>query len=328
MRSSPSPTAVTRLGTDTELCVTGSWSYHSFCRKTDGSWVGFGYNAYPDIHNDGVPNADDAFPYDPNESKDTDGDGIGDNADPDLDGDGYANGDDAFPNDPSEHKDTDGDGIGDNSDPDLDGDGTPNDEDAFPTDGSESIDTDGDGIGNGADPDDDGDGTADANDCAPLDAAVHPFAEEVCNGIDDDCKDGVDTGTCSDDNPCTADLCDPTEGCSNPADDTGLCSDDDPCTGGDSCVGGQCVGTLITKESAVCNNVDDDCDGQTDEDCSYRIGGHVWGGGFVTGTDDSGRVNDGSTGTPRFIGASSNGAFTIRGGLPPRGDSEHEEEGQ
>ena len=30
---------------------------------------------------DGVPDVDDAFPNDPDESKDTDGDGVGDNAD-------------------------------------------------------------------------------------------------------------------------------------------------------------------------------------------------------------------------------------------------------
>ena len=35
-------------------------------------------------------NADDAFPLDPTESVDTDGDGIGDNADTDDDGDGVA----------------------------------------------------------------------------------------------------------------------------------------------------------------------------------------------------------------------------------------------
>ncbi len=51
------------------------------CEETD--WDG-----------DGVPNAGsipwDAFPHDPKEWRDTDGDGIGDNADPDDDGDGYS----------------------------------------------------------------------------------------------------------------------------------------------------------------------------------------------------------------------------------------------
>jgi hypothetical protein len=42
----------------------------------------------PDYDQDGVPDAQDAFPGDPKESVDTDGDGIGDNADPDDDNDG------------------------------------------------------------------------------------------------------------------------------------------------------------------------------------------------------------------------------------------------
>ena len=52
-------------------------------------------NEEPDWDGDGVPNAGadpwDAFPRDPKEWRDTDGDGIGDNSDPDIDGDGYSN---------------------------------------------------------------------------------------------------------------------------------------------------------------------------------------------------------------------------------------------
>ncbi|NIP36043.1 MAG: hypothetical protein GWN18_13860, partial [Thermoplasmata archaeon] len=43
----------------------------------------------------------------------------------DSDDDGVDDSVDAFPNNPYEHKDTDGDGIGDNLDEDADGDGTP-----------------------------------------------------------------------------------------------------------------------------------------------------------------------------------------------------------
>ena len=45
----------------------------------------------------------DAFPGDPTETTDTDGDGVGDNAD-------------AFPKDPNESIDNDNDGLGDNTD--------------------------------------------------------------------------------------------------------------------------------------------------------------------------------------------------------------------
>ena len=70
---------------------------------------------------DGVGDNQDAFPNDPNESKDSDGDGVGDNGD-------------AFPNDPTETKDSDADGVGDNAD-------------AFPNDPTERSDSDGDGVG-------------------------------------------------------------------------------------------------------------------------------------------------------------------------------------
>jgi hypothetical protein len=101
-----------------------------------------------DNDNDGVKNDKDAFPLDPSEWADTDGDGIGDNMDAmrdgrninddnhngtpdyhemDLDGGGVHKANavpwDAFPNDKKEWRDTDGDGIGDNADTDKDGDG-------------------------------------------------------------------------------------------------------------------------------------------------------------------------------------------------------------
>ena len=78
-----------------------------------------------DADGDGVPDVDDAFPNDANESVDTDGDGVGDNGD-------------AFPNDANESVDTDGDGVGDNGD-------------AFPADPNETADSDADGLGDNAD---------------------------------------------------------------------------------------------------------------------------------------------------------------------------------
>ena len=86
------------------------------------------------------------YPYDANETLDSDGDGVGDNAD-------------AFPNDANETVDSDGDGLGDNSDPnpfqhdftDTDGDTFPDLIDAFPEDGSQWLDSDGDGFGDNPD---------------------------------------------------------------------------------------------------------------------------------------------------------------------------------
>ncbi len=61
-----------------------------------------------DSDGDGVVDSKDAFPSDPTQWSDVDGDGWGDNS--------SGKKADAFPNDPDEWHDKDGDGIGDNSD--------------------------------------------------------------------------------------------------------------------------------------------------------------------------------------------------------------------
>ena len=88
---------------------------------------------------DGVPDSSDAFPLDPLESVDTDGDGLGNNQDRDDDGDGVADDDDAFPLDPTESVDSDGDRLGDNEDLDDDNDGVPDTSDAPPTDPNAAV---------------------------------------------------------------------------------------------------------------------------------------------------------------------------------------------
>ena len=107
-------------------------------------------NENEDSDGDGIPDSDDAFPLDPNESLDTDGDGVGDNADSDDDGDGVSDYGDAFPTNPGESLDSDGDGVGNNADLDDDGDGYDDTDDLFPLDASEWSDTDGDGVGDNA----------------------------------------------------------------------------------------------------------------------------------------------------------------------------------
>jgi len=123
-----------------------------------------------DDDNDGVPDGVDAFPLDPEEWKDEDGDLIGDNLDADDDGDGVPD-------------DDNGNGIPDHEELDLDGDGVDKARsipwDAFPRDPREFRDTDGDGIGDNADTDDDGDGWSDADEekagTDPLDRLCFPF---------------------------------------------------------------------------------------------------------------------------------------------------------
>jgi len=101
-----------------------------------------------DTDGDGFSNAEDAFPYDPDENSDLDSDGMGDNADLDDDGDGINDTDDTFPRDGAEWLDTDEDGIGNNEDADDDDDGVNDGQDAFPLDNRGSADSDGDGLPN------------------------------------------------------------------------------------------------------------------------------------------------------------------------------------
>ena len=91
-----------------------------------------------DVDNDGVLDADDAYPLDSDESLDTDWDGIGDNADVDDDDDGVDDESDAFPLDATEAFDTDGDGTGDNADTDDDGDEVSDAQEAL--DGTDPLD--------------------------------------------------------------------------------------------------------------------------------------------------------------------------------------------
>ncbi|RMG56881.1 MAG: hypothetical protein D6717_05720 [Gammaproteobacteria bacterium] len=103
----------------------------------------------PDTDGDGVVDPQDAFPTDPNETTDADGDGIGDNADTDDDNDGLSDSEEAALGTNPLVADSDGDGV-------VDG------QDALPLDANEQIDTDGDGTGNNADTDDDNDGLSDS----------------------------------------------------------------------------------------------------------------------------------------------------------------------
>ncbi len=102
----------------------------------------------------------DAFPQDPTQWRDSDGDGFGDNSTgsapddcpgeyglssidrvgcADADGDGWSNSGDPFPQDSTQWSDRDNDGYGDNPDG--------NEPDIFPDDSSQWADTDGDGHG-------------------------------------------------------------------------------------------------------------------------------------------------------------------------------------
>ncbi|MDP6870198.1 MAG: hypothetical protein QGI21_05445 [Candidatus Poseidoniaceae archaeon] len=187
------------------------------CPDNDGDgWS----NPTPDFlaHPDGDA---DAFPDDPTQWRDSDGDGFGDNTTgnspddcpgeygtssidrvgcPDADNDGYSNSGDPFPTDGTQWEDRDGDNYGDNP--------QGNDPDAFPDDSSQWADRDGDGYGDRAIPgsgdffpddptqwaDFDGDGYGDNSDGNNGDMCPELYGESTipeARGCPDTDNDGV-----------------------------------------------------------------------------------------------------------------------------------------
>lgn len=64
------------------------------------------------------------------------------------------------------------------------------------------------------------------------------------------------------------------------------------------------LGPAIDGDGDSCHN-----------DCELRIQGYMLGDGAAIMADDE-QVLDGSLGTPRFVGESTDGTFILRGGLP------------
>ncbi|MBT6870629.1 MAG: hypothetical protein HOA66_04140, partial [Candidatus Marinimicrobia bacterium] len=119
---------------------------------------------------------------------------LGTNPDPtpgDGDNDGFRDSEDAFPEDPLEAFDTDGDGIGDNADTDDDNDGwsdsqeidcqtSPYSSDSIPSDIDQDL------ICNWLDDDDDGDGFLDEDDSCPLESGNSSYILTACLDSDGD----------------------------------------------------------------------------------------------------------------------------------------------
>ncbi|MCB9793608.1 MAG: hypothetical protein H6741_12870 [Alphaproteobacteria bacterium] len=139
--------------------------------------------------------------------------------------------------------------------------------------------------------DNDGDGYAACEECDDADAAVNPAAQEVCNDVDDDCDGLIDDADDSLDastgasfyadadgdgygDPASAlQACEAPDGAVSDAtdcddSDAGLNNDDADGDGESSCAGDCDDGDSAVNSSGteLCDGVDNDCDGATDED--------------------------------------------------------------
>jgi len=155
------------------------------------------------------------------------------------------------------------------------------------------LDSDGDGFG---DPDqpieacDIAEGASpNANDCNDGDATIYPGATEVCNGIDEDCDDEVDEGV-----TITVYTDADGDGYGDPGSETITCEADanqvlvaDDCDDNDP--------DAWPGNPEVCDEADNDCNGQTDEGVTntyYRDDdGDGWGG--FAGTTEGCTVPEG-----------------------------------
>ena len=231
----------------------------------------------PDTDGDAVFDYEDNCPLNANPSQqDLDDDGLGDKCDDDDDGDGTVDADDCAPADAEIYpgaeelcngKDDDCNGEVDEGYPDENGNGEVDclesdtdedglldfDDNCIEVPNPEQEDLDEDGQGDACDADDDGDGELDETDCEPLDGAIFPDALEACNGYDDNCNDQPDEGfgelTCG----------------------LGECV-----TTAFECVDGvpqECV--PVEGSDELCDELDNDCDGETDEDFPDENGNGV-----------------------------------------------------
>ncbi len=130
----------------------------------------------------------------------------------------------------------------------------------------------------------------------------------------DDILDTTDTNIPDGFGPDTTDN-GPPDFCADQEDGT-PCDDEDPCTQDDSCLDGTCQGGVIPREPMNCDEVDNDCDGFTDEDCTLQFRGGLFGDGYQMGFNEDGISLIHTLGVPRFIGSSNNALYRIQPGVP------------
>ncbi|MEZ4956692.1 MAG: MopE-related protein [Saprospiraceae bacterium] len=103
---------------------------------------------------------------------------------------------------------------------------------------------------------------SDNTDCDDNNPNVNPEADEICNDLDDDCDEEIDEVTfdtptwyADADNDGAGDPNNPVKSCNQP---NGYVDNDEDCDDSDS--------NININATEICNEVDDDCDGEVDED--------------------------------------------------------------
>ncbi|HIN85959.1 MAG TPA: hypothetical protein EYN06_05710 [Myxococcales bacterium] len=259
---------------------------------------------------DGIKDSLDNCPSTPNPNqKNSDGDMLGDACDTDDDNDGTLDGDDCAPLNSSisptaiescdgidnncnqqvdeGHADTDQDGIADCIDPDDDNDGINDNQDNCPlVDNPGQFNSDSDLLGNACDKDDDNDADPDITDCEPLNPLIHAKADEICDGVDNNCDGKTDEGeidTDQDGMPNCIDNDDDNDGIADLSDNCPLtantgqfnsdsdllgdaCDQDDDNDGDPDTTDCQPLNPAIHKDAVeLCDGIDNNCSGEADE---------------------------------------------------------------
>ena len=178
----------------------------------------------------------------------------------DQDGDGWSYEDDCDDTDPAVHPDAEE--VCNERDDDCDGEVDEN------TAGADTwyADSDGDGFG---DPESSAVAcsapsgyTDDATDCDDGDGAVHPDADELCDGVDNDCDAEVDEDA---EDAATWYVDVDVDGYGDPAGSAVACSEPPGYTG-DATDCDDSDETVNPEAAELCDGIDNDCDGATDED--------------------------------------------------------------
>ena len=259
--------------------------------QKDNEEDGIGDACDDDDDNDGALDELDNCPFTDNANQlnsDEDEEG-GDACDDDDDNDNVPDAGDNCPLTPNQNQiNSDDDSLGNACDDDDDADGWLDQFDNCPTVfNPDQADSDGDGKGNVCENDGDNDGDPDVTDCAPLNADIHHGALEVCDGLDNNCANGIDEANASGCEDLWFDY--DQDGYGKIGDKLCLCA---PQGKYGALQGGDCADTKNQVNPGVleaCDFIDNNCDGEVDEEDALSCTDY-----FADGDDDGFGVSEDS----------------------------------